>query len=626
MSNFNNNDSDTDTDTDNDSDNTHNNNNDQNITPNKYHCVNCKKTIDCNMGRFCKECRKEKYDKYKKDLEEEENYTDDYYDEYNDQYNDQYNDEYNDQYNDEFNEDLRNKLQDGFQDDWRCINCNQYKDKIYHKYCRDCYMNYNDYYYVFDNFYDNFENYNQFVKNQRDNYRNKNTNKNTNQNTNTNQNNKKRTKKSIRNNNNTNEEENKKNKKRRMTDLFDPKLLKNGIIIEFELNDDNPRNRKKNKETNDKENCEIIDLISTLLQGDSRYQEISSEKTAEKKKEENIELEAKKYDNPEFEYKGLGDDINNLNELINLGKSFDKETKHRHNLNLYKLNKLVEPLEELNNMIGLKEVKQSIFDQIIYYLQGLDDKNNDMLHSVIQGPPGVGKTKLCNILAKIYKGFGFLKNSNVISVKRDDLIAGYLGQTAIKTKAKIEEALGGVLFIDEAYSLGSEDGKDSFSKEAIDLLTSYLSEHPHDLVCIIAGYKNALDKCFFKQNEGLRRRFTQVYDISGYDDDELRKIFFSIVKDNNWKIDEENIKTDIFKENKPYFLFNGGDMLNVFSCCKKAHAKRLLKISTNEKELNESKKKITKEDLLKGIELFIKNPEIKKRNDKTNKNSFLMYT
>ena len=172
-----------------------------------------------------------------------------------------------------------------------------------------------------------------------------------------------------------------------------------------------------------------------------------------------------------------------------MGKSFNKDIKQRHNLNLYKLNKLVEPLEELNNMIGLKDVKQSIFDQIIYYLQGLDDKNNDMLHSVIQGPPGVGKTKLCNILAKIYKGFGFLKKSNVVSVKRDDLIAGYLGQTAIKTKAKIEEALGGVLFIDEAYSLGSEDGKDSFSKEAIDLLNSYLSEHPHDLVCIIWDIK-----------------------------------------------------------------------------------------------------------------------------------------
>ena len=87
-------------------------------------------------------------------------------------------------------------------------------------------------------------------------------------------------------------------------------------------------------------------------------------------------------------------------------------------------------------MIGLKKIKKSIFNQIIFYLQELDDKNIDMLHTVVQGPPGVGKTEIAKIMAKIYKGLGFLKNDKIVSVKRNDLIAKYLGQTADKTKKK----------------------------------------------------------------------------------------------------------------------------------------------------------------------------------------------
>ena len=153
----------------------------------------------------------------------------------------------------------------------------------------------------------------------------------------------------------------------------------------------------------------------------------------------------------------------------------------------------------------------------------------------IKGPPGVGKTQISHIIAKIYKGLGFLKKDKVISVKRDDLIAGYLGQTAIKTKKKLEEALGGVLLIDEAYSLGDDGDKDSFSKEAVDLLTSYLSEHGHEFICIVAGYKEALEKRFFSINEGLAIRYTIHYDIKPYSGEDLRKIFFKVINDGDWK-------------------------------------------------------------------------------------------
>ena len=260
-------------------------------------------------------------------------------------------------------------------------------------------------------------------------------------------------------------------------------------------------------------------------------------------------------------------------------------------------------------------------------MQELDNKNTDMLHTVIQGPPGVGKTHVCRILAKIYKGLGFLKNETITTVKRDDLIGKYLGQTADKTRKLLEKTLGGVLFIDEAYSLGDTEGRDSYSKEAIDMINSYLSEHPHDLICIIAGYKDALNKRFFSQNEGLSRRFTHRFNIEKYNASELRLIFFKIVEDNNWFISNKNdIPEDFFEENIDLFEFNGGDMLNLFGFCKKIHSLRLLKIE-DENNLKSSKKQINYDDIKGALKLFLKNPEYAERlKDKNTMNGFNMYS
>ena len=561
-------------------------------------CKICNVRINKNVGRYCKKCRKEKYRNNNDNTDNEnDNDTDltkylnddvnNYSEDYNDNYNDNYNDYYYNYYNNYYN---RNNILD---DNNFCPNCNNLKEYSYHKYCRECHYNYilGDKYKYTDDYNDRSYKNNNKDTNERNNKYSNNTNNDNNQKTN-----------NKRKNENTHESRN--TKKRN----FNKQL-----IIEFDI--PNKNNKKSNDEKTEeqlKEEKEIIDFISSFFEKD-KIQEKNKRKAEDDI--DDIEEESKIYENLEFEYKWLGGDINNLKDLIHLGKSFKGHKRIRHNLNLYKLNKLVEPLEEIDNMVGLEGVKKNLFDQIIYYLQGLDDKNTDMLHTVIQGPPGVGKTKLCNILAKVYKGFGFLKNSKVVSVKRDDLIAGYLGQTAIKTRKKIEEALGGVLFIDEAYSLGSEDGKDSFSKEAIDLLTSYLSEHPHDLICIIAGYKESLEKCFFNQNEGLKRRFTQVFTIDGYNYEELKDIFCCIVKENNWVINDD-ISVDFFKDKKDYFLYNGGDMLNLFACCKKAHSKRLLLIAEDENKLLDSKKIINMEDIKNGFEIFINNPDVKKRGEK----------
>ena len=305
-----------------------------------------------------------------------------------------------------------------------------------------------------------------------------------------------------------------------------------------------------------------------------------------------------------LEYEWLGNEIKDIDDLIRVGKTYNPKKRKRHNLNLKKLNKLVDPLTELKNMIGMKEVKKIIFDQIIYYLQNLDDKNVDMLHTVIVGPPGVGKTQLTHIIAKIYNKLGFLKTDKVICAKRDDLIGEYIGQTAPKTRKILESALGGVLLLDEVYALSPNSEKD-FAREAIDMINVYLSEHCHDLVCVIAGYKKPTYENFLGHNEGLARRFTHHFEIKGYDAEELTLIFKKYLEEQKWGLlsTVEEMKPIIEKHLKIFPNF-GGDMTTLFACCKKTHSKRLLLIASEE-ELKNTKKKIHIDDIEKGIKLFI---------------------
>jgi len=321
-------------------------------------------------------------------------------------------------------------------------------------------------------------------------------------------------------------------------------------------------------------------------------------------------LDDKPIDYENWEYKILNRSIETIEDLIELGNLYDAEEKIRYNIDIKTLNNLVPPLIELKNMIGMKKVKRNIVDQIIYYLQGIDDKNNDMLHCVIEGPPGVGKTEVAKILGKIYKKLGILTSDKFKIVKRSDLIGGYLGQTAIKTQKVLDECNGGVLFIDEAYSLGNVEGKDSYSKECIDTLTAYLSENKRNFICIIAGYKEALKNCFFNMNEGLERRFPYRFEIDKYNPEELREIFFKIVKQYNWNYIENEIGISFFEKNQKYFIFNGGDMEILFHKCKISHSRRVFTLS------NEFKKKLSLDDLEKGFKLYLQNDEISNRYNK----------
>jgi hypothetical protein len=316
-------------------------------------------------------------------------------------------------------------------------------------------------------------------------------------------------------------------------------------------------------------------------------------------------------------YNEINIKINTIQDLINLGKMYKEN--HNYAINLKRLHNLIPTLEEFVNVIGMENVKKTISNQIIYFLSDLD-VNDDMLHTAITGPPGVGKTLLGKIISKIYYHLGIVngngkryidpitneeKNYILKIVKRSDLIAGYLGQTAEKTQKVIDECEGGVLFIDEAYSLGNGD---KYSKECIDTLNQNLTERKKDLFCIIAGYKDSLEKDFFSVNEGLRRRFPFTYNIDKYTPTELAKILMLKIEKNNWKLDNKisfDQIVEFMKINYDKFPNYGGDIETLFLKIKVAHSLRTIG------NLPSVKKYLSIDDINEGLKDFIDNKSLK---------------
>jgi len=323
------------------------------------------------------------------------------------------------------------------------------------------------------------------------------------------------------------------------------------------------------------------------------------------------------YNGPK-EKKDICVEINNISDLLKLTDDYKVDEKIEYNINVELMHNIKEPLIELNNMIGMRELKESIVDQILYFSQNLHKSLNqheisgDYMHTVLYGPPGTGKTEVARIMGKIYSKMGILKKGNFKKVTRSDLIAGYLGQTSIKTKEVINECLGGVLFIDEAYALGNNEKKDSFSKECIDTLCEALSANKDNLMVIIAGYESELKDCFFSFNQGLESRFTWRFKTEEYNAKDLHAIFIKKVRDIGWSIEtssEKNINVLWFEKNLPYFKFFGRDIEVFLSKVKVVHGRRVFCKKSDEKT------KITFQDLEKGFELYLKNDEVKKRKD-----------
>ena len=258
---------------------------------------------------------------------------------------------------------------------------------------------------------------------------------------------------------------------------------------------------------------------------------------------------------------------------------------------------LTDLLEELNNLIGLKNVKSKVNDLIIYQkVQKMREKEGlnavkSTLHLSFTGNPGTGKTTVARIIGRIYKQLGLLSKGHFIEVSRTDLIAGYQGQTALKVKNVIEKAKGGVLFIDEAYSITENEQSDSYGRECITELTKALEDYRNDLVVIVAGYSEPMKK-FFSSNPGLKSRFNTFIEFEDYNTKELLEILISMCKNNDYDLTEKaKIKLNNFFEtelqNKKENFSNGRMARNIYDDLVMNHARRIVSI-----------KNITKEDLL----------------------------
>jgi ATP-dependent 26S proteasome regulatory subunit len=305
----------------------------------------------------------------------------------------------------------------------------------------------------------------------------------------------------------------------------------------------------------------------------------------------------------------INTEIGNIGDLLGLIEQYPDIKETKYNINMKALHKIKEPLTDLNNMVGMKSLKENIVDQILFYIQNLHKTkdgtkraSNDFMHTVIYGPPGTGKTEIAKIMGQIFSKVGILEKGTFKKVTRTDLVAGFLGQTAIKTTEVIKECLGGVLFIDEAYALGSADKRDSFSKECIDTLCEALSNHKDNLMVIIAGYETDLNDCFFNSNQGLNSRFTWRFKTDDYSAEDLYNIFVKKVNDDNWSFFEQSdINVKWFEKNKRHFKFYGRDIETLFAKVKIAHSRRVFC-------LDESiKKKLLLKDMEKGLEMFKKN-------------------
>ena len=230
-------------------------------------------------------------------------------------------------------------------------------------------------------------------------------------------------------------------------------------------------------------------------------------------------------------------------------------------------------MAQLESLVGLEEVKKDVKNLVNLMKVRKLRQENDLpvppmsLHMVFMGNPGTGKTTVARILGGLYAAIGVLKKGQLIEVDRSGLVAGYVGQTALKTREVINSALGGVLFIDEAYALSS-GGENDFGREAIETILKAMEDHRDELVVIVAGYDEPMED-FLSSNPGLESRFNKYFHFPDYNGEQLLAIFKGQCSKNSYIMSEEaeaaakEMFTALY-ENRDDNFGNGRDVRNCF--------------------------------------------------------------
>ncbi|MBR1389074.1 MAG: AAA family ATPase [Prevotella sp.] len=260
-------------------------------------------------------------------------------------------------------------------------------------------------------------------------------------------------------------------------------------------------------------------------------------------------------------------------------------------------------LKKLDGLVGLSGVKKEISNLAAYLnLQIMRGETNTFQgkHYVFTGNPGTGKTTVARIMADVFKTLGIVSRGQLVEADRAKLVAGYSGQTAIKTNQLVDQAMGGVLFIDEAYTLKSNDG-DSFGGEAIDTLLKRLEDDRGKFICIVAGYTDQMHD-FIDTNPGLKSRFTQTIHFDDYTPDELTQIFINLAKGKNFTVDEDT-QAAIHREFEQLYLRrdknfgNAREARRIFDAAVERQSQRLVKLMSDPGFQETDMYKLTKEDL-----------------------------
>ncbi len=302
--------------------------------------------------------------------------------------------------------------------------------------------------------------------------------------------------------------------------------------------------------------------------------------------------------------KDLNPEQLSLIETDDIKKVFDTKRKKKTKI---KVNEklLRDALKELNGLVGISNIKDEINELVklvrFYEEEGKDILNRFSLHSVFIGNPGTGKTTVARIIAKVYKALGLLERGHTVEVDRQGLVAGYIGQTALKTDEVIKEAKGGILFIDEAYSLG--EGND-YGREAIETLLKRMEDMRGEFAVIVAGYTEPMNR-FILSNPGLKSRFDKTYTFNDYSVNELVEIALDLLKKENLQPDDaakeylKNYIASLFENRDKHF----GNAREIRKVIERSIQNQHLRLAALDKaERTKESLSILKEDDLKDLD------------------------